>query len=168
MSPSPKKPQHLHNHRATLATTHDEVEEEYEYEYRGDADDAAAAATAAAAAAAARRDDPLRDAGEGGQLLREESSGVLWQSTPLMSAFELSEMPFRSLGGHDSVLDSMFGSRLMARAGKMSRMTTHARPVTEASSRRGAVAGDDGSGDLVCSLSYTIQPEPQTPKPEIP
>jgi hypothetical protein len=60
-----------------LATTHDEVEEEYEYEYRGDADDAAAAATAAAAAAAARRDDPLCEAGEGGQVLREESSGVL-------------------------------------------------------------------------------------------
>ena len=100
--------------------------------------------------------------------MREESSGVLWQSTPLMSAFELSEMPFRSLGGHDSVLDSMFGSRLMARAGKMSRMTTHARPVTEASSRRGVVAGDDGSGNLVCSLSYTFQPEPQTPTPEIP
>ena len=53
MSPSPKKPQHLHNHRATLVTTHDEVEEEYEYEYRGDAAAAAAAATAAAATAAA-------------------------------------------------------------------------------------------------------------------
>lgn len=100
-----------------------------------------------------RMPDESGDEHDEARLLSGESSGVLCLPTPLMDAFVLEEMPFRSLGGHGSLLDAKFGSRAVSRGGTMSRMTTHSRPLTGMTTPgghgRGGSEGDESGVSFV-------------------